>query len=160
MEVSPSGYYAWRKRLTRPPEMRRKNLAILVKDCYFENRRRCGTRRIKASLNKQGIAIGRYRVRSLMREQGLEAIVAKKYKPRTTDSKGTIASPNLLKDIKLEECEVGRIIIGDITYIPLQNGRRVLFGSLAGQGNKANYRLEFRGNNDGGVSNFSFDQSD
>jgi transposase InsO family protein len=140
--------------------MRRKNLARLVKDCYFENRRRCGTRRIKASLNKRGIAIGRYRVRSLMREQGLEAIVAKKYKPRTTDSKGTAASPNLLKEIKLEECAVGKIIIGDITYIPLQNGRRVLFGSLARQGNTTNHRLEFGGNDAGVVSHFSFNQSD
>lgn len=122
MEVSPSGYYAWRNRLTQPPKMRRKNLARLVKDCYFENRRRCGTRRIKASLNKRGIAVGRYQVRSLMKEQGLVAIVAKKYKPRTTDSKGTAASPNLLNDIKLEKCAVGKIIIGDITYIPLQNG--------------------------------------
>ena len=122
MEVSVSGYYAWRKRLTQPPKMRRKNLAKLVKDCFFENRRRCGTRRIKASLNKQGVKIGRYQIRSLMKEQNLEAIVAKKYKPRTTDSSGTRASPNLLKDISLEECARGKIIIGDITYIPLQNG--------------------------------------
>jgi transposase InsO family protein len=57
-----------------------------------------------------------------MREQGLVAITAKKFKPNTTDSKGTLASPNLLKDVELEECAAGRIIIGDITYIPLQNG--------------------------------------
>ena len=102
--------------------MRRKNLAQLVKDCYFENWRCYWTRRIKASLNKEGVLIGRYRVRSLMKEQDLEAIVAKKFKPQTTDSKGTIASPNLFKNIKLEECAVSKIIIGDITYIPLQNG--------------------------------------
>jgi transposase InsO family protein len=58
-----------------------------------------------------------------MKEQDLKAIGAKKYKPRTTDSRGTRASPNLLKDIRLEECAVSKIIIGDITYIPLQNGR-------------------------------------
>jgi transposase InsO family protein len=102
--------------------MRRKTLAKLVNDCYFENRRRYGSRRIKEELNKRGIAIGRYRVRSLMREQDLRAIAPKKYKPITTDSKGTKASPNLLKEIKLEECAVAKIIIGDITYIPLQNG--------------------------------------
>lgn len=122
MEVSPSGYYAWRKRLTIAPKARRKTLAQLVKNCYFENRRRYGVRRIKASLNKEGVKIGKYKVRQLMKEEGLKAIGPKKFVPKTTDSKGTLASPNLLKDIPLEECAPTKIIIGDITYIPLQNG--------------------------------------
>ena len=122
MGVSASGYYAWRKRLTIAPKARRKNLAQLVKNCYFENRRRYGVRRIKASLNKEGVKIGKYKVRQLMKEEGLQAIGPKSFKPKTTDSRGTLASPNLLKDIALEECAWAKIIIGDITYIPLQNG--------------------------------------
>ena len=122
MEVSASGYYAWRKRLTIAPKPRRKNLAQLVKNCYFENRRRYGVRRITASINKGGVKIGKYQVRQLMREQDLVAIAPKKFVPQTTDFKGTLASPNLLKDVKLEECAPTKIIIGDITYIPLQNG--------------------------------------
>jgi transposase InsO family protein len=122
MEVSMSGYYAWRRRLTEPPKLRRKTLAQLVRDCYFENRRRYGVRRIKAALNKQGIKIGKYKVRILMKEEGLKAIGPKSFKPKTTDARGTLASPNLLKDIPLEECAATKIIIGDITYIPLQNG--------------------------------------
>ena len=102
--------------------MRRKTLAQLVRNCYWENRRRYGARRIKASLNREGIRIGKFQVGSLMREQELVAIGPKKFKPKTTDSKGTIASPNLLKDAKLEECSVGKVIIGDITYIPMQSG--------------------------------------
>ncbi len=117
-----SGYYAWRRRLTEPPKLRRKTLAQLVRDCYFENRRRYGVRRIKAALNKQGIKIGKYKVRILMKEEGLKAIGPKSFKPKTTDARGTLASPNLLKDIPLEECAATKIIIGDITYIPLQNG--------------------------------------
>ena len=122
MEVSPSGYYVWRKRQSKPPKLRRKTLEQLVKDCYFENRRRYGVRRIKASLNKEGVKIGRYRVRQLMREQGLEAIQPKSFVPKTTDSKGVKAAPNLLKEIKSDDCAPTKIIIGDITYIPLQNG--------------------------------------
>ena len=122
MEVSPSGYYAWRKRLTTAPKLRRKNLGQLVKNCYFENRRRYAVRRITASINKDGVKIGKYQVRQLMKEQSLMAIAPKKFVPKTTDSKGTLASPNLLKDVKLEECAPAKIIIGDITYIPLQDG--------------------------------------
>ena len=130
MEVSPSGYYAWRKRQTIAPQPRRKNLARLVRNCYFENRRRYGVRRITASINKDGVKIGKFQVRKLMREQSLAAIAPKKFVPETTDARGTIASPNLLKEVKLEECVPTKIIIGDITYIPLQDGRRVLFGAF------------------------------
>jgi len=123
MKVSESGYYAWRKRREKPPCLKRKSLAQLVKDCYFENRRRYGTRRIKKALAKEGIKIGRFQLRRLMREQNLKAIQPKSFKPRTTDSKGVKAAPNLLAEIKLEECAPSKIIIGDITYIPLRGGR-------------------------------------
>lgn len=122
MEVSPSGYYAWRKRLTMAPRARRKNLAQLVKDCYFENRRRYGAQRIKAALNKRGIKIGKYQVRRLMREQDLKALQPKAFVPQTTDSKGVTPAPNLLKEMTTEQCAAQKIIIGDITYIALQNG--------------------------------------
>jgi transposase InsO family protein len=122
MEVSSSGYYAWRKRLSEPPKLRRKTLGQLVKACYFENRRRYGVRRITAALNKEGVKIGKYQVRRLMREQNLKAIQPKTFVPKTTDSKGVAPAPNLFKDIKLEECAPKKIIIGDITYIALQNG--------------------------------------
>lgn len=132
MEVSPSGYYAWRKRLSKPPKPRRKTLAELVKNCYFENRRRYGVRRIKAALNREGIKIGKYKVRRLMKEEGLKALGPKSFKPKTTDSKGVKASPNLLKDICGAESAVGKIIIGDITYLPFAKWKLVLFGNLAG----------------------------
>ena len=119
MKVSASGYYAWCKRLTKPPCLKRKRLADLVKNCYFENRRRYGARRIQKALGKTGISVGRRRVRVLMIEEGLKAIQSKAFKPKTTDSKGTTAAPNLLAEIKLKECAPRKVIIGDITYIGL-----------------------------------------
>jgi len=123
MKVSKSGYYAWRKRLTKPPCLKRKQLADAVRNCYFENRRRYGSRRIQKALGKNGISVGRSKVRRLMTEENLKAIQPKAFKPRTTDSKGITAAPNLLTGIKLEECAAGKIIIGDITYIRLRGGR-------------------------------------
>ena len=123
MRVSQSGYYAWRKRLTKAPCLKRKKLADLVKNCYFENRRRYGTRRIKASLQKSGFKVGRFVVKRLMKEQGLKSIQAKSFQPKTTDSKGTLASPNLLAAVKTEECLMAKVIVGDITYVPLRNGK-------------------------------------
>lgn len=123
MEVSQSGYYAWRKRLTKAPCLRRRLLKQLVRDCYFENRRRYGARRISRSIAKNGTKIGRARVRRLMIEEGLKAIQSKAFKPKTTNSKGVSAAPNLLAQTKVEGCAAGKIIIGDITYIRLRAGR-------------------------------------
>ncbi len=123
MEVSASGYYAWRKRLTKPPRLRRQNLKQLVRNCYFENRRRYGTRRIQKAISKSGVRISRQKVRRLMTEEGLKAIQSKAFKPKTTDSKSTTAAPNLLANIKLRECAAAKIIIGDITYIRLRGGK-------------------------------------
>ena len=123
MEVSVSGYYAWRKRLRKPPCLKRKKLADLIKDCYWENRKRYGTRRIKAALAKSGVKVGRLLVRKMMREQGLKAMQPKSFQPKTTDSRGTKASPNLLTGVKVEECAAGKVIVGDITYLPLRNGK-------------------------------------
>ncbi|CAN5558115.1 hypothetical protein BH10ACI1_BH10ACI1_03110 [soil metagenome] len=48
------------------------------------------------ALGKSVVGIGRAKVRSLMKEKNLKAIQAKAFKPKTTDSKGTTAAPNLL----------------------------------------------------------------
>lgn len=58
-----------------------------------------------------------------MREENLKAIQPRAFKPRTTDSKQTIAAPNLLAQINIEECAAGKIVIGDITYIRLKGGK-------------------------------------
>ncbi len=123
MKVSVSGYYAWRKRLRRPPCLKTKWLEDLIANCYWENRRRYGTRRISAALQRTGIKVGRFAVRRVLRERNLKAIAPKAFKPRTTDSKGTAASPNLLVGVKTEECAAAKLIIGDITYLPLRNGK-------------------------------------
>jgi putative transposase len=96
MRVSQSGYYAWRKRFAKAPCARRQQLKQLVRNCYFENRRRYGTRRIQRALAGGGVSLGRCRIRRLMKEEGLKAIEPQGFKPRTTDSRGVKASPNLL----------------------------------------------------------------
>lgn len=123
MQVSPSGYYAWRKRLTKLPSLKRRRLADLVKNCYFENRRRYGARRIAKALGKTGVSIARRKVCSLMKEENLKAIQAKAFKPKTTDSKGTTAAPNLLAEINIENYAPRKIINGGITYIRLRGGK-------------------------------------
>ena len=97
-------------------------MAYHVKEVFWRHARRYGSRRIKEELVAEGLAVGRARVRTVMREEGLRAIQPRSFVPRTTDSRhGQRISPNLL----LERKPVSRpneVIVGDITYLPLQTG--------------------------------------
>jgi transposase InsO family protein len=118
--VSRSGYYAWKGR----PALK-DQLASRVEEVFWENSRRYGSRRITAELREQTV-IGRHRVRRLMREQGLRAIQPRSFVPRTTDSRhGQRMSPNLPLEREIIADHPRQVIVGDITYLPLQDGRWV-----------------------------------
>ena len=93
-----------------------------VTKVFWRHARRYGSRRITAELRAEGCAAGRARVRRVMRERGLRAIQPKSYVPRTTDSRhGKRMSPNLLLD-RGPVTRPNEVIVGDITYLPLQSG--------------------------------------
>jgi transposase InsO family protein len=116
--VSRSGYYAWKERPVRHDQ-----LAPQVEEVFWQNSRRYGSRRITAELREQTV-IGRHRVRRLMREQDLRAIQPRRFVPRTTDSRhGQRMSPNLLVEREIIVDRPRQVIVGDITYLPLQNGQ-------------------------------------
>ena len=113
--VSRSGYYAWKER----PE-RQDQLAPKVEEVFWFHSRRYGSRRIAAELRRKAV-IGRHRVRRLMREQDLHAIQPRRFVPRTTDSNhGQRMSPNLLLEPAIRVDRPRQVIVGDITYLPLQ----------------------------------------
>ena len=123
MEVSSSAYYGWRSKQGRTPKAEEAEIAKEVKESFYRNRRRYGTRRISQELKERGVEIGRCKIRRLMKEQKLIAIPSKSFKPRTTDSRhGLRISPNLLKEVLNAPKSWGEVIVGDITYLPLING--------------------------------------
>jgi transposase InsO family protein len=118
MKVTRSCYYTYLKTKVDRERVGESAEALKVKECFGFHRRRYGSRRIAKELK-----LGRFLVRRLMREQGLKAIQPKSFVPRTTDSThGRRISPNLLREIG-EIKEAGQVIVGDITYLPLSNGK-------------------------------------
>lgn len=97
LQVSRSGYYAWR---SRPVSQRRRANAVLVEHIrvVFEGSRQTyGSPRVHAALRRQGIRAGRHRVARLMRQHGLVAKQRRRRKPVTTQREaGEPAAPNLL----------------------------------------------------------------
>jgi putative transposase len=121
LDVSRSGYYAW---LYRPESARKKenkSLATRIRVIHGQKRKTYGSPRIHQELNENGVKCSRNRVARIMKQEGIRAIVPRKYKA-TTDSKHNLPiAPNLLKqdfDIK----EPNKVWLADITYISTLEG--------------------------------------
>jgi len=100
LQLSRSSYYAYCAGDSYAASQERKEVSAQVWEVFYENRKRYGGRRISEALKQQGLAIGRHKVRSLMKEQGLVAIQPKSFVPRTTQSRHTLGyAPNLLANV-------------------------------------------------------------
>ncbi len=75
LEVSTSGYYAWRRRTTS--QRARADAALLgrIREIHATSRRTYGAPRIHAELGASGTAVGRKRVARLMRGAGLAGVL-------------------------------------------------------------------------------------
>lgn len=114
MQVQRSAYYAYAGRQT----FRQSGSVARIKECFFFNRRRYGSRRIAAQLK-----VGRSTVQKVMRRENLRAIQPKSFKPQTTDSKhGLPVCANLLHDGVNAPAGKGEVFVGDITYLRLRGG--------------------------------------
>lgn len=123
MQVSRSSFYTYQTGETYVQNDTRSDRSILVKEMFNKHRKRYGSRRIMKSLQLQNVPIGRYQVRSLMKEQGLKALQPKSFVPKTTNSKHTLGyAPNVLGEIGLP-CAPNSVYVGDITYLPTTYGQ-------------------------------------
>jgi putative transposase len=132
LEVSRSGFYAWRSEEESHRAAVDRELTPQIVDIFWHHRRRYGARRIAMELSQRGIACGVARVARLLKNQGLRSIQPQSFAPRTTDSRhGLGYNENLLKDRKAP-WRVNEVWVGDITYIPLVPSRSASrFGYLA-----------------------------
>lgn len=132
LEVSRSGFYAWRSLQESRRAERDRELVPVIREVFWGHRRRYGARRIAVELSSRGIACGVARVARLLKTQGFHAIQPQSYRPRTTASRHRLGyNPNLLAG-RARPTRINEVWVGDITYIPLatrtSSGR---FGYLA-----------------------------
>lgn len=119
MKVSRSGYYEW---LSKPIRGKQDEILIeIITTIFNEGRNTYGTRRIKKKLAMQNKIVSRRRIGRLMKESGLVCKTKRQFKS-TTDSKHTqFISPNLLGR-QFNVTQKNRYWVGDITYIPTNEG--------------------------------------
>lgn len=98
LEVSESGYYAWRGREPSKHAQTDEQLLAQIRDIYEQGRGLYGSPRIHAALRQRGIRCSRKRVARLMRQAGLGSKRRPKRRVHTTDSDHQRrVAPNLLQ---------------------------------------------------------------
>jgi transposase InsO family protein len=122
LEVSQSGYYAWRK---RPPSARAQTNAVLVESIrrvHADSRQTYGSPRIHAALRQQGVVCNHKRVERLMRLHGIQGCERRKRRPITTHSRHEypVAANILARDFTADA--PNRKWLGDISYIDTSEG--------------------------------------
>jgi transposase InsO family protein len=121
LEVSASGYYAWRDRPESTHAQADRALVADIRRVHTDNRALYGSPRVHAALRAEGRHVGANRVARLMRRHGIQGR-HKRRVPRTTDSRHSLpVAPNLL-DRQFAAAAPNRIWLADMTYIPTGEG--------------------------------------
>jgi len=113
--VSPSGYYAWRKRPLSPRARADVELSAQIEAVHRDSRGTYGAPRIHAELTAAGIPIGRKRVARLMRGAGLQGVSRRKFRTTVRDETARPA-PDLV-DRQFTVASPDRLWVADITYV-------------------------------------------
>jgi len=116
LQVTRSGFYAWRKRAASARWLRDRQLLRPIRASFYESRRTYGSPRVHRDLLANGERVSRKRVARLMREAGLESRRKRRFR-RTTDSRHSHPiAPNELAR-RFEPGSSQAWWVGDVTFL-------------------------------------------
>lgn len=121
MEVSSSGYYAWRRRGPTRRSLSNGRLLVEIRAVFAEMKRRYGSPRIHRELVARGHRVGRRRVERLMRLDGLQAKPYRRFKTTTDSNHRSPVADNVLAR-QFEVSVPNARWAADITYIWTREG--------------------------------------
>src|SRR6266542_137456 len=121
LEVSASGYYAWRKR--EPSARAISDAALLdrIQVIHQKSRGTYGEPRVHAELKAEGTHVGRKRVARLMRQAGLAGVSRRKGCWTTIRDRDARPAPDLVQRTFAAQGP-DRLWVADITYVPTWAG--------------------------------------
>jgi transposase InsO family protein len=121
LEVSSSGYYAWRSHSGSRRSREDRRLKVLIRAFHRQSGQSYGAPRIHLDLIEHGERCGRHRVARLMREAGLQGARRRRYRV-TTDSRHTMpVAPNHLAQ-HFTVRRPNQVWLADLTYLPTREG--------------------------------------
>jgi putative transposase len=121
LDVSPSGYYAWRKRPLSARARADVELSAHIEAIHRASRGTYGAPRVHAELAALGIHVGRKRVARLMRALGVQGVSRRRWPRTTVRDPAQPPAPDLVaRDFTAAGPD--RLWVADITYIPTWAG--------------------------------------
>lgn len=126
LAAATSSYYAWQKSQTvlaaDAATAKSETWEQALTRIFAAHKGRYGARRLRADLQAEGYAVGRYRVGKALARLALKARQARAFKPRTTFSEtGPGLAPNRLLH-RAKPTAPDQVWVSDITYLPMKNG--------------------------------------
>ena len=121
--VSEAVYYEWIRSEQRRAERRARDRGLIdaVSRIFQESRETYGCRKVRAALAEEGVIVSEYKVRKVMRENGLYPILQKKWKPYRKGKSDGMFSENVVQR-KFNPEGMNCVWVGDITYIATSLG--------------------------------------
>ena len=116
LQVSPSGFYAWRERRPARRGTQDQTLGVRIAAIHAASRGTYGSPRVHATLAQQSWAVGRKRVARLMRQAGLRARRPKRF-CHTTDSQHAHAVGANVLGRRFQPRAPNTVWATDITYV-------------------------------------------
>ena len=121
LEVSCSGYHAWRGRGPSPREQENNRLLMQIRAIHSASHGSYGSPRVHEELRDQGKVVSLNRVRRLMKKNGIAARHKRKFRA-TTDSRHNLpVAPNLLGQEFVTE-RPDQVWLADVTYLWTDEG--------------------------------------
>lgn len=121
LDVSPGGFYDWRRRPPSLGQQRREALVAGIETIHREMKARYGSPRIQAELVARGESCSVNTVAKLMRRQGIAAKTKRKFRCTTDSNHARPVAENLV-DRQFEPGAADRTWTADITYVPTREG--------------------------------------
>ena len=121
LEVSCSGFYAWRARPESEHARRDRVLGARIAAVHSENRGVYGSPRICDELRADGEKVSKKRVARLMREKGLTGKAPRRFRRTTDSSHGLPVAENILARNFAVDMP-NEAWVGDITYVRTWEG--------------------------------------
>jgi putative transposase len=121
LEVCPAGYYAWRGQPVSVQQQRRDALMVNIQAIHQEFKARYGSPRIQKELVARQQRCSVNLVAKLMRENGIVAKTARKFRVTTNSNHGLPVAENVL-DRQFNPSAANAVWLADFTYIWTREG--------------------------------------
>ena len=127
LDVSASGYYAWRDRPLSQRDRENMRLEIEIIAAHKRTREVYGAERLQHDLAGHHVAVGISRIRRIRKKLGIRCKQKRKFKV-TTDSKHNLPVADNILGQRFKVDAPNKVWTSDITYVPTDEGWLYLAG--------------------------------